>query len=93
MSATHNPDDDLAIITGSLIGVLFYTCAVLGCVKVYQCRWLINEYDDYDATDDDAPTLRGPLLEENGGDDDEEADVVACRRRREAVVMAGPQDV
>ena len=87
MSTPRDPDDDLAIITGSLIGVLFYTCAVLGCVKVYQCRWLIDDYDDCD--DAAPPPLQGPLLEEDGDDEG----VVACRRRRETVVMAGPQDV
>lgn len=56
-------DDDLATAVGALIGILFYTCVVLGCARAFQCWWLLR--DDFDDAGDDAEQiapLHGHLL-------------------------------
>ena len=59
MSHEADTGNDLAILCGALVGVLCYTCAVLGCVKIYQCDWLLDEWDDNAPDDDDdAPNGR-----------------------------------
>ena len=79
-------DDDLATTVGVLIGMLFYTCVVLGCVRAFQCWWLFgSDYDD----DDDRPdaSLHGQLLPAGVAAGGEEVVV-----EREAVTMRQPQE-
>lgn len=72
--------DDLAVLWGLAIGLLFYTCVVLGCVKVCQCPWLVD-----DVLEADNIGLPSRLLP--GGDDgSDEEEVVGAR-------TDGPQDV
>jgi len=75
--------DDLAILAGVLVSLLFYTCLVLGFVKVCRCTWL----DDDDAIlDSDNIGLPSRLLPEARMESGEEDEIVGLG-------MDGPQNV
>jgi len=37
--------DNAAVLVGVLVALLFYTCFVLSCVKLFQCKWVVEDYE------------------------------------------------